>query len=194
MLQRILLATVLVTQLGLCALVAGADKKLDSASNRSMSTQDRFALIRGLNAEFVFVRRVFPMGTKGLTIKNGVVTPSEHDVQFMAAQYGPAARPGDRAQITDVAFKGNSIIFEINGGAKKKNFHPLDLAQRLDTFAAGDGFDDRHDQHVLVGVIDVGCHFIFRQFACLAKQLRTKLSTQHRGYRQRCAALRRWMG
>src|SRR5947209_20210932 len=83
MLQRILLATVLVIQLGLCALVAGADKKLDSVSNRSMSTQDRFALIRGLNAEFVFVRRVFPLGTKGLTIKNGVVTPNEHDVPFI---------------------------------------------------------------------------------------------------------------
>lgn len=120
MLQRTLLATVLVTQLGLCVFAAGADKKLISTSDPSMSTQDRFALIRGLNAEFVFVRRVFPMGTKGLTIKNGVVTPSEHDVQFMAAQYGPAARPGDRAQITEVAFKGNSIIFEINGGAKKK--------------------------------------------------------------------------
>ena len=123
-LERFFFVSLLVLQLGLCAVAAPNEKTLtpnsESGSNRPISTQDRFTLIRGLNAEFVFVRRVFPMGTKGLTIKNGVVTPGEQEVQFMAAQYGPAARRGDRAQITDVAFKGNSIIFEINGGAKKK--------------------------------------------------------------------------
>jgi hypothetical protein len=85
-----------------------------------MSKETRFMLIRGINAERVFVRRTFPMGEKGLTLKNGVVTPDENQAKFIAAQYGPAARPGERAQITDVIVKDKTIIFEINGGPKKK--------------------------------------------------------------------------
>jgi len=88
--------------------------------NHPMSTPTRFDVIRGLNAELVFVRKPFPMGGKGLTIKNGVVTPTDEQLNFMLAQAGPAAKPGDRAKITDVIIKENSIIFEINGGPKKK--------------------------------------------------------------------------
>lgn len=38
----------------------------------------------------------------------------------MLADFGPAVKPGDRAQITSVAIKGDSIRFEINGGPIKK--------------------------------------------------------------------------
>lgn len=85
-----------------------------------LTKQTRFMLIRSLNAERVFVRKIFPMGEKGLTIKNGVVTPDDKQLQFIAAQYGPAARPGERAQISDVIVKDKALIFEINGGPKKK--------------------------------------------------------------------------
>lgn len=91
-----------------------------NAEPAHISKQTRFMLIRALNAERVFVRKIFPMGEKGLTIKNGVVTPDDKQLQFIAAQYGPAARPGERAQISDVIVKDKSIIFEINGGPKKK--------------------------------------------------------------------------
>lgn len=92
----------------------------DSATDRPISTATRFDIIRGLNAEFVFIRKPFPMGGKGLTIKNGVISPNDEQLNFMLAQSGPAAKPGDRAKITDVIIKENSIIFEINGGPKKK--------------------------------------------------------------------------
>jgi hypothetical protein len=94
----------------------------DPAAGQSprISKQTRFMLIRAINAERVFVRKIFPMGEKGLIIKNGVVTPDDKQLQFIAAQYGPAARPGERAQISDVIVKDKSIIFEINGGPKKK--------------------------------------------------------------------------
>jgi len=36
------------------------------------------------------------------------------------ALWGPAAKPGDRAQISDVVIKGDYIRFEINGGPVKK--------------------------------------------------------------------------
>jgi hypothetical protein len=100
-------------------LAAGASDPADSEAPR-ISKQTRFTLIRALNAERVFVRKIFPMGEKGLTIKDGLVTPDDKQLQFMAAQYGPAARPGDRAQISDVIIKDKIIIFEINGGPKKK--------------------------------------------------------------------------
>src|SRR5260370_17290191 len=88
--------------------------------NDRMATERRFGVMRGLNAELVFVGKPFPMGGKGLTIKNGAVTPTDEQLNFMLAQTGPAAKPGDRAKITDVIIKENSIIFEINGGPKKK--------------------------------------------------------------------------
>ena len=100
--------------------LAAADKPSSPAQPAPISKETRFMLIRGLNAERVFVRKIFPMGEKGLTLKNGVVTPDDKQLQFQAAQYGPAARPGDRAQITDVVVKDKAIIFEINGGPKKK--------------------------------------------------------------------------
>jgi hypothetical protein len=104
----------------LCVALAAGDNKVNPGQPSPISKQTRFMLIRGLNAERVFVRKIFPMGEKGLTLKNGVVTPDDNQLRFMAAQYGPAARPGDRAQITDVVVKDKTIIFEINGGPKKK--------------------------------------------------------------------------
>ena len=81
----------------------------------------RMALIRGLNAEMVFIRRSFPMGEKGLTIKDGQITPTDFELKRLIATNGTSVKPGDRAQISDVKFRGeNMIVFEINGGPKKK--------------------------------------------------------------------------
>jgi hypothetical protein len=95
---------------------------LSLADNRSseMTEETRMTVIRGLNAELVFIRRPFPLGRKGLTIKDGKVTPGEEEVARMIAGYGPAVKPGDRAHITGIRFKDNAIIFEINGGPIKK--------------------------------------------------------------------------
>jgi len=99
-----------------------ADQTGQSANDasRPMSQQTRFELIRGLTAERVFVRKPFPIGEKGLMIKDGVVSPNDEQLNFLLAQRGPAAKPGDRATITDVVIKDRSIIVEINGGPKKK--------------------------------------------------------------------------
>ena|ERR1051326_6327692 len=103
-------------------LAPATDTPVPSASvkQQPISKEERFMIIRGLNAEFVFVRRLLPMGTKGLNIREGKVTPSADEVAFMAAQTGPAARAGDRAQITEVTFHDHGITFEVNGGPKKK--------------------------------------------------------------------------
>src|SRR5574341_1692167 len=104
------------------ACLAAADKQSASPpSAQRMSSNTRFAVIRTFEAERVYVRRPFPMGTKGLTLKaGGPVTPDGAERWGRVSQYGAAARPGDRVQITNVEFKGERIIFEINGGPRKK--------------------------------------------------------------------------
>ncbi len=116
--------TFLRSTLAILALLIGATPLLadhQRASSAEMTPQTRITLIRGLNAELVFIRRPFPLGQKGLTIKDGKVSPSEEEVQRMIAGYGPAVKPGDRAHITGIKFKGNNVIvFEINGGPIRK--------------------------------------------------------------------------
>ncbi len=60
------------------------------------------------------------MGKTGLKLKNGTVTPSGVELQHLMALWGPAAKPGDRARISDVVIKEDHIRFEINGGPVKK--------------------------------------------------------------------------
>jgi hypothetical protein len=78
-------------------------------------------VIRSLTAEVVFVRHLLPQGEHGITLKDGqIVAPSESELTQLVATYGPAAKPGDRAQISSVNIKENKILFEINGGPKKR--------------------------------------------------------------------------
>lgn len=90
-------------------------------SKSQLTTEQRIDLVRGLQSEFVFIRRTFPMGMKGLTLKDGKITPDENGVRNAVAANGLAARPGDKAQITNVEIRDKSIVFEINGGPKKKS-------------------------------------------------------------------------
>jgi hypothetical protein len=61
------------------------------------------------------------MGTKGLTLhEDGTLTPSESELAGQMATLGPAVKPGDRVRITDVKIAKDYILFELNGGPKKK--------------------------------------------------------------------------
>jgi hypothetical protein len=115
---RSLAPALLVFFLGISAF---ADSQAANGKPQKMTKETRMEIIRALNAESVFIRRLFPMGPTGLTLKNGEIRPSEFEIQQLIAGYGPAVKPGDRARITNVEFKGdNRILFEINGGPKKK--------------------------------------------------------------------------
>ncbi len=106
----------------LAAISAYADDAKAPAKQpaEKMTTQTRMLVMRDLTAERVFARRVFPIGEKGLQIKNGVVTPSDQQVAQLIMEHGAAARPGDRVVITNVIIKESSIVLEINGGPRKK--------------------------------------------------------------------------
>lgn len=106
----------------------------DKGKPQKLTDQDRQMIIRNFQAEQVFCHTYFPMGKVGLRITpDGKVAPGPQEVRAMVAQYGPAAKPGDRVKITNVLFKGKAIIFEINGGpVKKKKWY-----ERLSVGAAG---------------------------------------------------------
>ena len=84
-----------------------------------ISRKTREEIIHAFNAELVFIRTNFPMGKTGLTLKNGAVSPSGPELQSLMAMWGPAAKPGDRARISNVVIRQDHIRFEINGGPLK---------------------------------------------------------------------------
>lgn len=92
----------------------------DNAPPPRMTKETRQEIIRTFNAELCYVRTNFPMGKTGLKLRNGVLTPHGDDIQRLMALWGPAAKPGDQARITDVVIKGDYIHFEFNGGPVKK--------------------------------------------------------------------------
>ncbi len=88
-----------------------------------ISTQTRQEIIHAFNEELVFIRTSFPMGKTGLKLRNGTVSPSGPELQQLMALWGPAAKPGDRARISNVVIKEDHIHFEINGGPAKRKWY-----------------------------------------------------------------------
>jgi hypothetical protein len=109
----------------------------NNAKPQKLTEEDRQLIIRTFQAELPFARRLFPTGKIGLKIDptTGAITPSEAEVRQISADFGPAAKPGDRVKITNVYFKGSSVIFEINGGpVKRKKWY-----ERIQVSGSGGG-------------------------------------------------------
>lgn len=123
---------VLFTILMFASLAVGDDTKI-SPTAPHMSRETRMDLIRAFEAELVYVRTPFPMGKKGLTLKDGAVTPSGPELQQLIALWGPSVKPGDQARISAIQIKDKSIYFEINGGPVKKQ----KWYQRIEISGAG---------------------------------------------------------
>jgi hypothetical protein len=85
-----------------------------------LSKQTREELVHAFTEELVYVRASFPMGRTGLKLKDGVTSPNGQELQQLMALWGPAAKAGDRARISDVIIKDDHIRFEINGGPVKR--------------------------------------------------------------------------
>lgn len=96
-------------------------KPADLDGRQSLNDGTKMQLIRVMDAEFVHVRKYFPVGDKSMVIGiDGSVKPGDAQLYRMAQTYGAAARIGDRVQITNIVFHEKSIYLEINGGPKKK--------------------------------------------------------------------------
>jgi hypothetical protein len=81
-----------------------------------MSKQTRLEIIRDFETQIVYARTFFPMGAKGIKLRNGVTTPNGPELQQSLALWGPAVKPGDPSHLSFVQIKGDHILFEINGG------------------------------------------------------------------------------
>jgi hypothetical protein len=95
-----------------------------------MFRQTRFEIIRDFETQMVYARTAFPMGTKGLQLKEGVITPNGEEMRQALAIWGPAVKPGDPAHISLVQIKDDHIHFEINGGPirHKKWYQRLEIS------------------------------------------------------------------
>src|SRR5258706_12008329 len=100
--------------------LAATEKPPAPISNKPITQATRFTLIRGLEAEFVYIRRTLPISEKGVLVKNGKVTPDGDEMRQVVAKFGAAGHPGDRGQITNIVINDHDLVFEINGGPKKK--------------------------------------------------------------------------
>ncbi len=92
----------------------------DQAKQAPMSNQTKLDLVRAFTAELVYAHTTFPIGKKGLTLKDGKITPSGKDLEQLLAMWGPAVKPGEQMLITDIRIKDNRIHFDVNGGSIKK--------------------------------------------------------------------------
>jgi hypothetical protein len=81
-----------------------------------MSKQTRLEIIRDFETQILYARSTFPMGVKGLKLKNGVTSPNGPELQQAIALWGPAIKPGDPAHISYVQIKDDHIHFDLNGG------------------------------------------------------------------------------
>jgi hypothetical protein len=97
-------------------------RAVDLESRPKLTTQTRMRLIQLVDAEFAHTRKYLPLGAKDIEVTpEGEVKPGDAQLFQMMQAYGAAAKVGDKVQVTDIRFHDKSIIFEINGGAKKKS-------------------------------------------------------------------------
>lgn len=96
-------------------------RAVDLEKRKKLENSTRIHLIQLLDAEFVRVRKFFPLGDKSLIIDpEGRVTPNDANLFLQMQAKGAAAKVGDKVQITNVAFHEKSISLELNGGPKRK--------------------------------------------------------------------------
>src|SRR5579863_9573467 len=74
-----------------------------------ISRQTRLEIIRDFETQLFYARTAFPMGYKGLKLKDGVVSPNGEQMRQALALYGPAIKAGDPAHISFVQIKEDHI-------------------------------------------------------------------------------------
>jgi len=91
-----------------------------AANAPHMSKQTRLEIIRDFEMQLVYSRTTFPMGQKGLSLKDGAITPNGQNLQSLIALWGPSIKPGDPAHISFVRIHDDHIHLDLNGGAVRR--------------------------------------------------------------------------
>jgi hypothetical protein len=104
--------------------VTGASEQPEApvipANAPHMERQTRLEIIRDFEMQLVYSRAAFPMGSKGLRLKDGTTTPNGEELRAALTIFGPAIKPGDPVHISYVRIQNDHIHFEINGGPVRR--------------------------------------------------------------------------
>jgi hypothetical protein len=100
--------------LGLALLVAPP-----AFPKEQITREERIDLIRGLVKEIAVSKVPLPRGRKGVRLEYpGKLDKEKADAELRTN--GMAIKPGMPVEITKITFKSDEIIFEINGGGKRR--------------------------------------------------------------------------
>lgn len=105
------------------ALVAAMAAPASWAGQPKLTVQGKLALVRGMVADIGIARQVFPRGEKPVIVAADGRVLNEQFVLRAATQMSPAAKPGQRMQITAIHFHAKSILLELNGGFTKTHWY-----------------------------------------------------------------------
>ena len=109
----------------LCASVF-AVSQTDSSKPPKITEEHRVNLIRGLQAEHAFAKIALPQGKKGITLKDGKISPGQVELGRIVMKEGPSSNVGDRVLITNMIMEGDKIVFTVSfdgGGGEMKIVH-----------------------------------------------------------------------
>jgi hypothetical protein len=128
---------------------ATADDRKIPANAPPLTKQTRMEIIRVFTADLAYAHTIFPMGKQGLTVKDGVLSPGNEELQQMIMMWGAAVKPGDRLIISAVVIKPDRIRFEINGGPvrKKKWYQRIEVDGTMGQVPTGNQPDADTNMH-----------------------------------------------
>lgn len=96
-----------------------ASSELAFGKKDEPSKDARINLIRGFVSEIAVSKIVLPRGKRGVFLDDqGKLEKAEADKELY--MNGPAINPGAPVAITKLTFKPHRIVFELNGGGKKR--------------------------------------------------------------------------
>ena len=122
---------------GVCLTLALASSTWAKSSTKE---DTHIALIRGLLREIAVNKVALPRGGKGVRVdSNGKLDKTDADAQLNAN--GLAIKPGMPVEISKITSKSKEIVFELNGGGKKKSkwYQHLEVGVGMDTVPISQG-------------------------------------------------------
>jgi hypothetical protein len=125
------------------------------SSGGSLQEGSRLAIIRYVDGEFAKVIAPLPGGRKGFKLDAGKPLDEKSLKETLRAQ-GAAVNPGDTVQITKIEFRTKDIVFQINGGGKRR-FHLRDHLQGgVGTMSVPQPVSDPNDGKGSTIILDFG--------------------------------------
>jgi hypothetical protein len=92
----------------------------DQSSNKQtpLQPQSRLEIVRYVSGEFAKVVAPIPAGRKGFRIPVGQKL-NDKELRSALRHDGAAVSPGETVQVTNIEFRANEIVVQVNGGGKK---------------------------------------------------------------------------